>query len=168
VYLCNIYTIIFGLQMEKWASRQSIGCPVWPTRFIPMKTPLSNTMLTTQFPDTPCPNPLTIASVLTYCQDHDYRLGLVINLAAHDCLYSEDLPSDILMEHIRLTAKILPPIEAVQRVIVIADDFWKRRPDEYVAIHCDYGVFSLLSGLCGVPCSPGLPRSAQHFCSLPR
>jgi hypothetical protein len=79
---------------------------------------------------------------MAYCQNHDYCLGLVINLAAHDCLYREDLPPNIPMEHIRLTAKILPPIEAVQKVIAIADDFWKRRPDEYIAIHCDYGVFS--------------------------
>jgi hypothetical protein len=114
---------------------------VQPTRLIAMKTPLTQALIDQHFPpEQPCPFPHTIAHLLSTCRDHGYKLGMIINLAAHDCLYAADMPEGLPMKHTRLTAKVLPPADKVQAVIEMVDAFWSCHPDQYIAIHCDYGV----------------------------
>lgn len=136
-----------ALQMEKWGSKLAVGEPVWPTRFVPMKTPLSSHLLAAHFAPGECAQPLTLPSALSHCARRGLRVGLVINLAAHHCLYAEEVPRDVPMEHVRMTAKILPPIAAVRQVIRAADAFWEAHPEQYIAIHCDYGAPGTLTPL---------------------
>ena len=126
--------------MEKWGAKPAIGAPVWPTRFVPMKTPLSSRLLAAHFANGACPEPLTIRSALAHCEQRGLQVGLIINLAAHHCLYAEDVPLNVPMEHVRMAAKILPTLAAVQQVIRTADAFWRQHPEQYIAIHCDYGA----------------------------
>jgi hypothetical protein len=129
------------LQLEKWSSKAAFSTPVPPTRFIPMKTPLSQALLRAHFSnEQPCQHPNTIDHLLAFCRQQGFALGLIINLAAHDCLYAADLPGNLPMQQVQLAAKVLPPPQAVQQVLCIADAFWQAHPEQYVAVHCDYGV----------------------------
>ena len=47
-------------KLQKWADYAAVGAPVWPTRFIPMKTPMSREILDNwSLPDAP-KHPLTV------------------------------------------------------------------------------------------------------------
>ena len=128
-------------QMEKWSNKEAFSTPVARTKFIAMKTPLSQLLLDKHFPcGQPCRHPNTISHLLAHCKQHGFELGLIINLAAHQCLYAADLQDGIPVEQIPLTAKVVPPRDAVQRVLDAADAFWHDHPEKYIAIHCDYGA----------------------------
>jgi hypothetical protein len=94
--------------MEKWASKPSIGRPVWPSRFVPMKTPLSAAHIAGHFsPPSACQNPFTVAHLLAHFRDAALPLGMILSLAANDCLYAEDLPPELLVSHVRASRHAL-------------------------------------------------------------
>jgi len=127
-------------KLQKWGEYQSVGTPVAPVQFIPMKTPLSREILADcQLPTAPRFR-LTVPELLESQAAQGRRIGLILDLSNHECLYSEDVPEDVAYEHISLVAKELPPLAFVHEVARAAQVFWERHPDEYIAIHCAYGV----------------------------
>ena len=132
----NVPTVLSKLQ--KWGDYASYGEPVAPSRFIPMKTPLSPTLLAKDAEES-LPNILTLPKFLAEQRALGRKVGLIIDLSNHDCLYSDGVPPDLERVHVRNVAKSVPNVECTDEVIAVASEFWSRRPDEYVAIHCAYG-----------------------------
>lgn len=86
--------------------------------------------------------------------------------ANHECLYEEDIPECVEYEHVQLVAKVLPPPDAIDDVARIANDFWRREPDKYIAIHCAYGEQAQEGcvGVCVRRCQRS--RSVRAPCSM--
>lgn len=118
----------------RWGDYQSMGTPVWPTRFIPMKTPLSHDLIQNwSLPEAP-KHRLTVSDVIETHAAQGRRVGLFLDLSNHDCLYETDIPSDVQYQHIRLVAKELPPQDFVDEVIAAANKFWRANPNEFIAV----------------------------------
>ena len=126
-------------KLQKWGDYDSFGTPVWPSKFVPMKTPLAKSILSDwKLPEAP-KHSLTVEGLLEAQTAANRRIGLILDLSNHDCLYEEDVPADVAYIHVQLVAKEFPPLESVQEVGRIATEFWDKHPDEYIAIHCAYG-----------------------------
>ena len=124
-------------KLQKWGDYANYGEPVEPSRFIPMKTPLSPSLVQG---DTTVENVLTLPCFLAEQQQRGRSVGLVIDLSNHDCLYADGVPASGLRRvQVRNVAKSVPSIACTSAVITIANEFWARNPHEYVAIHCAYG-----------------------------
>eukprot|EP00889_Picochlorum_renovo_P003138 jgi/Picre1/30168/NNA_005537.t1 len=118
---------------SEMADYESIGQPVSPTMFLPMKTPMSREIIENWSLEDPPRHVLTIGE--------------------YECLYQDDLPEGGLeYAHVQLVAKVLPSKDAVDEVECVAKEFWSRHPDQYIAIHCAYGFnrtgFIVCSYLC--------------------
>jgi hypothetical protein len=125
-------------KLGKWGQYESMGTPVLPTKFIPMKTPLSKSIVES-WTDRP-PFILTVPHLLETQKAEGRKIGLILDLSNHECLYSDDLDlNDLRYSQISLVAKELPPSEYVDSVCLAAQEFWRAHPDEYIAIHCAYG-----------------------------
>jgi hypothetical protein len=93
---------------------------------------------------------------------------MIIDLANHECLYADDIPSNLEYAHVQLVAKVLPPQEAIDEVQRTAQGFWKRRPGDFIAIHCAYGfnrtgfvVCAYLCQACGMSVDEALESFAE-------
>lgn len=129
----NVPTVLSKLQ--KWGDYASFGTPVEPSRFIPMKTPLSPSLLQ----EDTFENVLTLPTLLAEQTAMGRKVGLIIDLSNHDCLYLDDVTDDMERVHVRNVAKSIPNVECTSEVIRVATEFWRRKPEQYVAIHCAYG-----------------------------
>lgn len=70
-------------KLQKWGDYASFGEPVAPTRFIPMKTPLSHEILDNwQLPESP-KHRLTVQTLLEAQHAAGRRVGLLLDLANH-------------------------------------------------------------------------------------
>ena len=132
----NVPTVLSKLQ--KWGDYSSYGEPVAPSRFIPMKTPLSPTLLAKDAEES-LPNILTLPKFLAEQLALGRKVGLIIDLSNHDCLYTDGVPNDLERVHVRNVAKSVPNVECTDEVIAVASEFWSRRPEHHIAIHCAYG-----------------------------
>jgi protein-tyrosine phosphatase len=147
-------------KLKKWADYASVGDPLEPTKFLPMKTPMSKEIIENWSLEHAPKHTLTIDELIeSQERDHGRHVGLIIDLANHECLYLDDILSHnekttriLEYVHIQLVAKVLPPKSAVDQVERVAREFWSRKPDDYIAIHCAYGFnrtgFVLCSYLC--------------------
>ncbi|GMH36228.1 hypothetical protein BSKO_04096 [Bryopsis sp. KO-2023] len=126
-------------KLRKWGDYPSVGSPLESTRFIPMKTPLSLSILANWSLDDRPRHSLTVPGYLEEQRALGRQVGLFIDLCNHACLYEEDLPRDLMYRHVRLIAKELPSRDHVKEVARIAEEFWQENPDGFVAIHCAYG-----------------------------
>ncbi|KDD76743.1 hypothetical protein H632_c121p1 [Helicosporidium sp. ATCC 50920] len=139
-------------KLQKWGSYPSLGLPVYPTRFLPMKTPMSEEILSNWSLPEPPQHTLSVRSLLAETRQAGRPLGLIIDLANHDCLYADDLPADVAHSQVALEAKVLPTQSAVDQVARLAQACWAERPEGHVAIHCAYGFnrtgFVVCSYLC--------------------
>jgi hypothetical protein len=150
-------------KLKKWADYESVGKPVHPTKFLPMKTPMSTEIIDNWSLDHPPKHTWTIRELVEgQKKEHNRQVGLIIDLANHDCLYIDDLLSHnrdssgpiIEYVHVGLVAKELPPQEVIDQVEQVAQEFWSRKPDCYICLHCCYGFnrtgYVLCSYLCQV------------------
>ena len=159
----NVPTVLSKLQ--KWGDYESYGEPVGPSRFIPMKTPLSPTLLadlgvrgderaddlerpraseeiTPTSTERITPHVHTLPGFLAAQKRRGRDVGLVIDLSNHDCLYSDGiLETGVRRVHVRNVAKSVPGVDAVAEVIATARAFFlePKNAEKYVAIHCAYG-----------------------------
>lgn len=70
-------------KLQKWGDYESFGEPVWPTNFIPMKTPLSHEILDNwQLPEAP-KHRLTVSTLLEAEKAAGRRVGLLLDLSNH-------------------------------------------------------------------------------------
>ncbi|KAL4422635.1 hypothetical protein ABPG75_008832 [Micractinium tetrahymenae] len=154
-------------KLQKWADYEAMGSPVWPTNFVPCKTPMSKEILDNwSLPEAPR-HPLTVPLLLARQAALGREVGLIIDLANHDCLYSDDVPDSVEYEHVQLIAKVLPSREAINEVERIAKSFWAEHPSRFIAIHCAYGfnrtgfvVCSYLCQACGLTVEQALESFA--------
>lgn len=140
-------------KLQKWADYESIGEPVYPTMFLPMKTPMSQEIIDNWSLEDPPKHVLTVQELVESQLKVDRCVGMIIDLANHECLYQDDLPEGGLeYAHVQLVAKVLPSKDAVDQVERVAKEFWSRHPDQHIAIHCAYGFnrtgFIVCSYLC--------------------
>ncbi|KAI7835650.1 hypothetical protein COHA_010442 [Chlorella ohadii] len=153
-------------KLQKWADYAAVGTPVWPTKFIPMKTPMSREILDNWSLPGPPKHPLTVPLLLEGQAAQGRTVGLIIDLANHDCLYSDDVPDTVEYEHVQLIAKVLPSREAIDEVERIARSFWSEQPNQYIAIHCAYGFnrtgFVVCSYLCQA-CGLSVEQALESF-----
>ncbi|BDA42763.1 probable mRNA-capping enzyme at N-terminal half [Coccomyxa sp. Obi] len=128
-------------KLQKWADYPSYGEPVNPTRFLPMKTPMSSEIIQNWSLDQPPQHVLTIQSLLKDQQEKGRTVGLMIDLSNHETLYAEDLQAVDGLDyvHIPLVAKTFPPAQAITQVIKTAKAYWKEHPKNFIGIHCAYG-----------------------------
>mgnify|MGYP001237165053 CR=1 FL=1 len=68
------------------------------------------------------------------------KVGLIIDLSNHDCLYSDGVPPDLERVHVRNVAKSVPNVECTDEVIAVASEFWSRRPSMQSLYR--YGAYS--------------------------
>lgn len=126
-------------KLQKWGDYAAMGFPIEPTKFIPMKTPLSADILSNwSLPGDPR-HRLTVSDMLEVQRSHGRPVGLIIDLSNHDCLYFGDIPPTLQYRHIKLIAKELPRRDFVRRVAEAANAFWREHSDQFIAIHCAYG-----------------------------
>jgi protein-tyrosine phosphatase len=148
------------------ADYPSVGNPVTPTNFIPMKTPMSLEIISNWSLEEPPKYSHTIPELFSSQQGTGRCVGMIIDLANHECLYAEDLPESLEYTHIQLVAKVLPPLQAINAVAAAAAEFWARRPNDYIAIHCAYGFnrtgFVVCSYLCQ-ECGMTVPEALESF-----
>ncbi|KAL4852861.1 mRNA-capping enzyme [Chlorella vulgaris] len=153
-------------KLQKWADYEAMGSPVWPTRFLPMKTPMSNEILGSWSLAEAPKHPLTVPRLLETQSKLGRTVGLIIDLANHDCLYSDDMPESLEYEHVQLIAKVLPTREAIAEVERIANSFWAQHPEQHIAIHCAYGFnrtgFVVCSYLCQA-CGLSVEQALESF-----
>jgi hypothetical protein len=102
------------------ADYPSVGAPVAPTKFLPMKTPMSMEIITNWSLPVPPKHSLTVQELLQSEASAGRKVGLIIDLANHECLYQEDLPEDMEYAHIQLIAKVLPSRESIDEVQAVA------------------------------------------------
>ena len=143
----NVPTVLSKLQ--KWGDYDSYGEPVGPSRFIPMKTPLSPKLLAdfgVKDEKEKVPHVHTLPDFLAAQKERGRDVGLVIDLSNHDCLYSDGIPeTGVRRVHVRNVAKSVPDVDSVAEVIATAHAFWNdetcrgENAEKYVAIHCAYG-----------------------------
>ena len=142
----NVPTVLSKLQ--KWGDYESYGEPVFPSKFIPMKTPLSPTLLADlgvvssaekQGEEKCCAHVHTLPRFLTEQKSLNRDVGLVIDLSNHDCLYADGIPPDVERVHVRNVAKSIPDMRSANEVIEVAGAFWRRHPEKFISIHCAYG-----------------------------
>lgn len=131
-----------------------------------MKTPMSLEIISNWSLPEPPRHSLTVPDLLSGQGANGRRVGMIIDLANHECLYEEDIPPSIEYAHVQLVAKVLPPPEAIDEVERVASEFWRREPDAYVAIHCAYGFnrtgFVVCSYLCQA-CGMTVPEALESF-----
>ena len=66
-------------------------------------------------------------------------MGLIVDLCNHECLYQDEIPSSVAYEHIWCIAKEVPGDEDIQQFVTTVDNFRRKYPKKYVAVHCSYG-----------------------------
>ncbi|GLC33354.1 hypothetical protein PLESTB_000342300 [Pleodorina starrii] len=155
-------------KLQKWGDYESVGAQVLPTKFIPMKTPLSAEILDSwSLPSQP-KHRLTVPEMVAQQAALGRKVGLLLDLSNHDCLYSADIPTGLAYTHVQLVAKELPPPEFVDAVVAVANRFWAKHPDEYIAVHCAYGfnrtgfvLCCYLIECCGMSVEDALEAFAQ-------
>mmetsp|Transcript_35137 Transcript_35137/g.88962 ORF Transcript_35137/g.88962 Transcript_35137/m.88962 type:complete len:468 (-) Transcript_35137:650-2053(-) len=126
-------------KLQKWGDYAAFGEVVRPTRLIPMKTPLSSEILASwSLPEAPR-HRLTVRELLDAQRALGRRVGLILDLSNHDCLYTADIPAGVAYTHIHLVAKELPPATFVSEVCDTVRAWWAQHPDDYIAVHCAYG-----------------------------
>eukprot|EP01026_Neomeris_dumetosa_P081092 TRINITY_DN9061_c0_g1_i5.p2 TRINITY_DN9061_c0_g1~~TRINITY_DN9061_c0_g1_i5.p2 ORF type:complete len:396 (-),score=29.91 TRINITY_DN9061_c0_g1_i5:1085-2212(-) len=130
-------------KVDKWLSIENMGEAVGQTKFIPMKTPFSSQMMQSirqnKEYNQQSTNLLTIDCMLNYQKNLGRDVGLILDVSDHMCLYSQDIPNEIEYQQVRMPSKQIPSRESLRIVFMIAQDFWERQPDKYIAIHCAYG-----------------------------
>ncbi|KAG2441038.1 hypothetical protein HXX76_003891 [Chlamydomonas incerta] len=126
-------------KLQKWGDYVAVGAPVAPTKFVPMKTPLSTEILDSWSLPAQPKHRLTVPQMVADQAAAGRKIGLILDLSNHDCLYTDDIPPDVQYIHIQLVAKELPPPDFVAEVVVAANAFWERHPDHHIAVHCAYG-----------------------------
>eukprot|EP00899_Mesostigma_viride_P026490 jgi/Mesvir1/7025/Mv09153-RA.1 len=145
--------LIVQHKLNKWQDYEDFGTPVLPSKFIPMKTPLSRNILN----NIGAAPSHTVTSFLDQQRRLGRHVGLIIDLTNHDCIYEEERPDHVQHVQIRCTAKVYPARSELDQVISLATSFWKKNPEQYIAIHCSYGfnrtgfiVSSYLVEVCGL------------------
>ena len=123
VMATNVPTVLSKLQ--KWGDYASYGEPVKPSKFIPMKTPLSPTLLQHDTFE----SVLTLPHFLAEQRAKGREVGLIIDLSNHDCLYLDGVPPYLERVHVRNVAKSIPNPTCTSEVIAVANEFWLRKPD---------------------------------------
>ena len=94
-----------------------MGAPVEPTLLIPMKTPLSQTILNSwTLPEKP-KHTLSVASLLQTQREHGREVGMILDLSNHALLYGEDLVDGVQYEHIPVSAHT--PVHATLHMAVL-------------------------------------------------
>lgn len=126
-------------KLAKWAAYPSFGQRAGATRFIPGKTPLAEEILANWTLEEPPKYPHSVPRFMEAVRQRGDDIGMFIDLSNHDCLYAQDLPVHVEYRHIELVAKVYPSAKAIDLVIHTANEFWSRKPDMAVAIHCAYG-----------------------------
>ena len=131
-------------KLQKWGDYEAYGDVVQPALFIPMKTPLSQAILSEwSLPEAP-KHSLTVTSLLQQQHFLQRQVGMIIDLSNHETLYAEDLPPFIQYEHVQLVAKVFPDQSQVDEVIDLAEKYWAKHPTQHIAIHCAYGECNCL------------------------
>lgn len=78
-------------KLQKWADYENYGGPVRPTKFLPMKTPMSSEIIRNWSLERPPQHVLTIQSLCTDQTEKGRTIGLILDLSNHETLYAEDL-----------------------------------------------------------------------------
>ena len=87
------------------------------SKFIPMKTPLSPTLLADP---AAFENVLTLPAFLEAQLKLGRKVGLIIDLSNHDCLYHDGVPADVRRVHVRNVAKSVPDVAVVSEAVAVS------------------------------------------------
>lgn len=128
-------------KLKKWGDYNSFGHPMVAEMIVPMKTPLTVDILN-DWGHTLDEMPKHVHTVSTFLKaqrEEGREVGLIVDLCNHDCLYRDDIPSNVSYEHIWCVAKEVPGDEHIQNFVSVLESFQARNPTKYAAVHCSYG-----------------------------
>jgi alpha-glucan,water dikinase len=104
-------------KLQKWADYESYGGPVNPTKFLPMKTPMSSEIIRNWSLEQPPKHVLTIQSLCRDQLEQKRTIGLIIDLSNHETLYAEDLQSVPTLQYVHIPVRYIPA--AYQHVCLV-------------------------------------------------
>lgn len=121
-------------KLQKWGDYASFGDVVEGTRLIPMKTPLSE-----RYVDGTYEHVLTVEGLMREQMALGRRIGLIIDLTNHDCLYEDDIPANVRRVHVRNVAKTVPSAADARKAAEAVERYQAEGGQDHVAVHCAYG-----------------------------
>jgi atypical dual specificity phosphatase len=121
-------------KLQKWGDYASFGDVVEGTRLIPMKTPLSE-----RYVDGAYEHVLTVEGLIREQMAFGRRIGLIIDLTNHDCLYEDDIPANVRRVHVRNVAKTVPSAADARKAAEAVERYQAEGGRDHVAVHCAYG-----------------------------
>jgi len=141
-------------KIEKWGDYEPFGAPVrvrGGAGIIPMKTPLTVAqMRRLASSGKRIRNAHTLEACVASHAAAGRRIGLIVDLTCHDCLYAEELPlvPGTRYVHLATPAKTFVEPWLVRKLAREADALWAADPAAYVAVHCSYGFNRTGFALC--------------------
>lgn len=127
----------------QWQECTKVGTPLPGTSIIPVKTPFEGALqekamaagLITE------EDAFTKADLLEMCEENGYPVGAVIDLVNTTKYYKGFSDEEGIEYHkVPIPGRTVPSIKDVKTIFGIIDEYVKRNPDYYVAIHCTHGV----------------------------
>ena len=141
-------------KIEKWGDYEAVGglVPVRGGRgFIPMKTPLTRAqMASLKKSGKRIKYPHDLQGFVRDQASQGRRVGLVIDLTCHDCLYESELSLCPGVRYVHLATEAKKVVEPwlVERIADEARSLWRKDSKAVVAIHCSYGFNRTGFALC--------------------
>ena len=148
-------------KIEKWGDYEAVGGVIRVkgngSGIIPMKTPLTVAqMRKLTAGGKRVVHPHTLRAFVDAQGALGRRVGLIVDLTQHDCLYAEELAQTPWVRYVHLATPAKRFVEPwlVAKLADEARDLWTADPGAFVAVHCSYGFnrtgFVLASYLCEV------------------
>lgn len=141
-------------KIEKWGDYEAVGGLIKVTGgagFVPMKTPLTRAqMASLKKSGKRIRYPHDLQGFVRDQASQGRRVGLVIDLTCHDCLYASELKLCPGVRYVHLATEAKKVLEPwlVERIADEARGLWKQDPKAVVAIHCSYGFNRTGFALC--------------------
>mmetsp|Transcript_48490 Transcript_48490/g.75535 ORF Transcript_48490/g.75535 Transcript_48490/m.75535 type:complete len:253 (-) Transcript_48490:4-762(-) len=128
----------------QWQECSKVGSPLPGTSIVPVKTPFEGSLqekaveagLISE------EDAFTKADLLEICEANGHPIGAVIDLVNTQKYYKGfTFEEDGIEYHkVPIPGRTVPAITDVKKIFGIIDEFAKRCPGYYVAIHCTHGV----------------------------
>ena len=134
-------------KIEKWGDYAATGDVIRVSRghgagIIPMKTPLTHAQMSRLVASGKrVTHPHTLRAFVDAQSAMGRRVGLIVDLTCHECLYAEELEKTPWVRYVHLAT---PAKQFVEPWLIrkLGDEIaklWRDDPGAYVAVHCSYG-----------------------------
>eukprot|EP00931_Biecheleriopsis_adriatica_P050808 TRINITY_DN29446_c0_g1_i2.p1 TRINITY_DN29446_c0_g1~~TRINITY_DN29446_c0_g1_i2.p1 ORF type:complete len:242 (+),score=52.19 TRINITY_DN29446_c0_g1_i2:62-787(+) len=129
--------------IQQWLECSRVGSLVPGTPIVPCKTPFEGSLANRALEAGLIKDDDRFGKedLCRICEERGTPVGLVIDLVNTAKYYTGFDESDgIEYQKIRIPGRTVPARGVIEEIFDIIDDFVKRRPGEYVAMHCTHGI----------------------------